>query len=289
MLAIEFDYSSVEDLVETYLSFSSIRDKRLFSEFLPSGYSMTTISTVHSQNKKQAILAKMHLGMLITLMDDLADNPKYRCKNQLEAIYSIVDRKASSLPITSSNLQLAEVLTNGLYKLISELPHGNQLIDFLEFDVRQIVLANQYSELISDYPDGANLQESLQHGPYNMGIVAAGTIDLMATKNPDLKKLSTSREVFLAGQRMGRIANVLTTFKREEREGDLTNETSIYLRSPHGRQKSIREYQKALFEEFFECTLRIQSLQHRVDFCTDKYIKGFQDLLALHQSLEGKI
>src|SRR4051794_22798126 len=76
-------------LVETYLGVSSHRSESLFRRFLPDGYRMTTIDSVDPAVFDTAILAKVHLGMLITLYDDLADHPRHRNAQLLSELYGL--------------------------------------------------------------------------------------------------------------------------------------------------------------------------------------------------------
>ena len=81
------------------------------------------------------------------------------------------------------------------------------------------------------YPFIRNLSESRSLGPYNMGMVAAGMIDVIGSHKFPLCELGSLREGLVMGQRLGRIANLLSTFHREISEDDKTNEI---LLSPYG-------------------------------------------------------
>src|ERR1700752_1519100 len=65
------------------------RDDRLFTEFLPKGYDYTMLSSVDDSLYNKVALAKFHLGMLITLLDDFADHPKYHNPRLLKEIYKL--------------------------------------------------------------------------------------------------------------------------------------------------------------------------------------------------------
>lgn len=290
MLAHDFNTQNrFERLIENYQQHSNLRDQRLFSIFLMRGYDMTTLSSVAPEYREEALFAKMQLGMLITLMDDFADNPKFRDEKKLKQIYELIDNKNFTQNFKERGTKLAQFLSQGLFLSIRSLPNGHLLEKVFEFDLRQIVLANQYSEVITDFPGVANLIESVQYGPYNMGIVAAGMIDLIASKKFNKHSLGPSREIFLIGQRMGRIANVLTTFDREISEGDLTNEISIYLRNKIGGRKSLKQYKLSLQIEFEDLTKKIKSYDQLVEFDVHQYAKGLENFLALHRRLEGTI
>ncbi len=282
---------NINDLIDFYLSNSKIRHERLFKEFLPSGYKMTTISCVSKDYFKTVMLAKMYLGMIITLYDDLADNPKYKNSSLLKAMYSLLDNledKNLSRGI-DPRLSLANNLIHGLFETTKILPNGSYLKNLLEFDLRQVFLANRYCELLNEIPGVANIHEARHHGPYNMGMVAAGTIDLMGSKEIPKDKIGKSRDVFLKAQRYGRICNVLTTFKREQNEGDLTNEILIYLKNSKTQDSTIESYRDHLENEMNHTIQKIISSFNEVGFNVSKYARGLEDFFLLHKSLVGII
>jgi hypothetical protein len=67
----------VELLAFKYEKIFSHRDRRLFTDFLVNGYRHTTLNTVSTELFEEVVYAKVCLGMIITLYDDLADHPKY--------------------------------------------------------------------------------------------------------------------------------------------------------------------------------------------------------------------
>lgn len=66
----------IEHAINYYLSLVNTRKKELFEYFLYKGYQCTALNTLEKKERYNAFNAKMYLGMLITLIDDLADNPK---------------------------------------------------------------------------------------------------------------------------------------------------------------------------------------------------------------------
>ncbi|MNL40972.1 hypothetical protein D3C87_1633570 [compost metagenome] len=134
-------------------------------------------------------------------------------------------------------------------------------------------------------PSIRNLTESRILGPHNMGIIAAGTIDLMASPNMDLSELGICREIFYLGQRIGRTSNIIFTLQREIIEGDTTNEILI---SAQTKKADENNYQLRLLREF---SLHVEEIsQQQVNsFNSVRYAKGFESLHSLQASLAGKI
>lgn len=274
----------IETLTKTYRESSTLRPEVLFRDFLPTGYRFTTLTSVDGRFVDLVIFAKIHLGMIVTLYDDLADHPRYYNPELLQHLYKLnvgIDHvPARSLALQDQKVfNLARYLFQRLTLLLQHFPHYKELFPVLRFDLEQFYISNKYSELMTKLPAVRNLTESRLLGPYNMGMVAAGTIDLMASSGFDRRELGTCREIFILGQRAGRISNLLFTLRREISEGDLTNEILM---------TSSENYQNPLHQEFADILTKLQN-QGIQTFSTAQYATGLQALNQLHQNLEGQI
>jgi hypothetical protein len=279
---------SLDNLIGEYLAVSSIRSPALFRDFLPAGYQQTTLSSVPAEIRGVVVFAKVHIGMLITLYDDLADNPHYRNPRLLSELYALNVARDRVMPARFAGeernvYELARYLFFSLARALEKFPHYDRLLIALRFDFEQFYCANRHAELISLVPEAANLEESRVLGPHNMGIVAAGTVDLMASREFEFSELGECRAIFLLGQRLGRISNLVHTLKRELAEGDLTNEICIA-----GREVPANIYQAKLLVEFKQKAKAIRRKKLR-SFDTAGYSQGLEALHALHSALEGKI
>lgn len=278
----------IEILVTKYETVSQIRDRRLFTNFLVNGYKLTTLSSVSSKRINDVIFAKVCLGMIITLYDDLADNPQYYNPNLLRSLYLLnVGHHTFLKPILNPEDQvtydLALFLFANLEKSIESFPNYNSMIEILAFDIQHVFLANRYSELITANPSMRNMSESKSMGPYNMGMVAAGIIDLMASSYADLSELGLIREFLIKGQRLGRIGNLVSTYQREVQEGDVTNEIML-------DPKGSNHYKNVLMKEFYEGLVEIKNLDNSIkSIDLNLYVEGLSKLYHLHIDLEGII
>ncbi len=278
----------LEGLINRYLSISKLRPEVLFQNFLPTGYRYTTISSVAPEILDFVLYAKVHLGMIITLYDDLADHPTYRNPKLLKELYRLNIAQDCTAhenlnPDETKTFELARFLFSNLTSQIETFEHVSTLRPVLQFDIEQFYTCNRHSELMSALPDIRNIIESKNLGPYNMGMVAAGTIDLMASPCLNLMELGRSRELFILGQRMGRISNLIFTYKREQREGDQTNEILI-----SNIEKKNEKYRQHLLAEFSDLLATIRS-NNLFSFSTGLYADGLIGLHQLHASLEGQI
>lgn len=286
-------FTNESELIDHYLSIVKTRNKILFSDFLSNGYKITTLDSVRDEFYTSCIFSKIILGMLITLIDDLADSPKTFNPRLLKIIYQLRVDNVKEIELKIQNdedlqiIRLVHVLIVNLKNQLQNMPHWQILNDLFLFDISQIYLSNKYAELLTAYPFISNLSESKFYGPYNMGMVAAGTIDLMASESIKLEELGQCRECFILAQRMGRIGNLLATFIREQQEGDKTNEIFIFSQIESG---SIEQYKDLLLKEHAQGLEKIKNFKEKISFFnTESYADGLAKLLALHLDMQGSI
>ena len=118
-----------------------------------------------------------------------------------------------------------------------------------------------------------------------MGMVLAGMIDLMSCHPVLSDPLGTLREIFILGQRHGRLSNVLATMNREREEDDGTNEI-VALSRFHG---TSLEDERANAEQEQEEIIAKLSAVELTQFDGPRFVEGIRKLQQLHQSLVGKI
>ena len=277
---------SAEDL-NCLQEISPSRSKRLFDEFLPIGYSLTTLDTVDEREK--VINIKVILGSIITLFDDYADRPDRLNSRLLELFYRLPFEKVAVHDAFLSKeegiaLSLAVSLFEKLFSQMKELHNYHELIELFYFDLKQFFLANQYSEQLTKNAHLVNNLENRLYLHHNMGIVMAGMIDLMSLTTFKMDGIGACREIFLLGQRVGRISNVVTTFEREQREGDMTNEI-MSLR----KQDSVKKNLNKLEVELNSILRKISSKEDCLNFSVKSYSQGMRKLHQLHLRLKGVI
>lgn len=279
----------VASLADEYLAVSTSRDRRLFEVFLLDGYVTTTLSSVDPEHFEAALLAKIRLGMLITLCDDLADHPRYRNPELLNRIYEMrmTGPTASMLvrPVDRGAYEFASRLFRGIGALVGGLPHGVELERFLDYDICYFYQANRFSELLSTQAAFVSLDEAREVQHHNMGMIAAGTIDLMASSPFSFVDLGRCREVFRLGQRVARIANVLATYEREMAEGDRTNELTIAA-----ARGAVDDYGCSLVREQEQKLADIAANERGVTtFDVHIYAQALRRLHEMHMSMKGII
>jgi hypothetical protein len=244
---------------------------------------------VDEEHLHGVLFLKCNLGMLITLMDDFADNPQLRNKKLLEKLYRVpFDDEFIDYELCSAEERkicaLALKLRANIKSIIQSLPGFGPYYDVFKFDFEQILRANQYSELITDLPEIINPEECSQYGPYNMGMVLAGMIDLMSCPSV-VDPLGVLRQTFIIGQRHARLSNVITTLNRERAENDQTNEI-VALSNYYGT--TVDTQRREAESEMTELIEQLKRLEIR-QFDLSRYIGGLRELHSLHVSMSGAI
>ncbi len=272
------------DLVREIIACHPHRSLRLFSEFLPRGYRLTALRDVAGTPGEQLLRAKVLLGALITFQDDLADHPGHFDPEALDFIYGLTPTPPRG-GASRERVRVAGAIAAAFWAALAALPHYERYARLLRFDFDQFCSANRYGVLLRLHDGLGNVAESRHFGPFNMGMVAAGTIDLMALGPLAPADLSAVREAVFLGQRAARISNVVTTLGRERAEGDLTNEALIAAARGDGGA-----YLDDLGRERAALVAAIQRLADRcaaVDL--RRYGRAIEALHGLHLEFEGAI
>lgn len=270
-------------------AFAPHRMPALFNKFLVQGYTAITLSSVSQEDFSELLRAKLCLGTLITLYDDYADRPSQSDPLLLEDLYQLNFGGNNSLGHLKHDhhpvLNFALSLFKEMETILNRLPHYQHLNQVLRFDLSQFYMANRYSSLVTANPFIANPAENRAYTHHNMGMVLVSMMDLMASKTLDLSELGAIREIFLMGQRMGRIFNVLATRKREIMDGDITGELASYS-SEHEAAAAA----KRLRQEICELREKILTFDSRIKtFSVKAYVEGLNRVQILHEKMEGTI
>lgn len=268
---------------------SPYRKPALFNQFLLRGYTAVTLSSVPQPKFSELLRAKICLGTLITLYDDLADRPTQHNPQLLEALYRL-DFQKQELggclnPENRHIIDFAKSLFAEMNGILKHQPHYGCLEEVLNFDLKQFYSANQFSSLLTANPFINNTFENRLYAHHNMGMVIAAMMDLMSIDELKFSEFGVMREVLLMGQRMGRIFNVLSTQNRERLDGDITGELSVY---ENEREVAVAEQ---------ELRKEVRVLQHRMTdfnsrittFSVAAYLRGLAAVQNLHEKMEGVI
>lgn len=288
MMALKVQ-NTLNQIERNMVAFAPHRAPALYNKFLVQGYTAITLDSVSQEDFSDLLRAKLCLGTLITLYDDFADRPSQSDPQLLEDLYQLNFGGNKFLGRLKHDHHPVFIFALSLFKemeaVLHRLPHYQHLHQILCFDLSQFYTANRYSTLVTANPFIGNPAENRAYAHHNMGMVLVSMMDLMASTTLDLSELGPVREVFLMGQRMGRIFNVLVTRKREIMDGDITGELAAYS----SEQEAAAAIQK-LRQEICELREKILTYDPRIKtFSVRTYVEGLNQVQTLHEKMEGTI
>jgi len=211
-------------LVESYDALIGDRDRflwkwahHLFPEF--------TLSSVAPEHVEQAQDTKLLGLMFVSVLDDIAE------KDQDWATFG----EAAKLPFDHQSVNPArsgvdrDVLAfadDVWIRFSAQLragPRAAEFADIVQYDLKQVVNAMEYSYLANQNLDAITESEVQTYDSHNMMLFGFADIDFTRSPAFDRSELSTLRRVVERAQRMVRIGNWVTTWEREVAEGDFTS------------------------------------------------------------------
>lgn len=285
-LKIEKTLSKIE---KNMAEFAPYRRAALFSQFLVNGYTAITLSSVPKEKFSELLRAKLCLGTLITLYDDFADRPTQQDPQLLDFLYQLNFQSYDSVRILNPRccdiIDFSKSLFAEVDSILKQQPHYCELTEILNFDMKQFYSANQFSSLLMTHPYFNSRIENRLYGHHNMGMVMVAMMDLMAVEEIDFAEFGAMREVFLMGQRIGRISNVLTTRKRELLDGDLTGELSVCK-----NEREVEVAMRRLGQEVRDLRDKIGDFDRSITtFSVKAYLDGLRIVQDLHDKMKGVI
>lgn len=253
------------------------RNAKLFSDFLPQGYRSLALAELTKDALDETHFLKLQLGILITYLDDFADNPQLIDPDLIDDFFSQGQR-------LENKHTFAYELKESIFSGIQTLPNHSLLHESFCFDFRQLGQAFHYALLLQKTPTANNARENRNYLSHNMGISLALTFDLMALNTFHIRELGSIRALFAEMQEISRIMNVLMSFEREERELDPTSEIMSTLHSPSELRIKLKNLQK---EKEYRLLELERNLPHLQSFDSQCLFKRFLFVNRLHSTYTG--
>ena len=181
--------------------------------------------------KKSIIEIKFLIIIFTILLDDIAD--KERNKKLLNELIKI-PFKRNHIEFGKLNKEEKEYLKFSIKlwcyieKEIKKYPRYKEFRNIFSFDFSQVLNAIEYSFFINQTPSLINKTEYWNYSSHTLQGLTYCSLDLMCFPKFAIKELGIVREIFWQAQRIARIGNCLSTWKRELKEGDLTSGILAY-------------------------------------------------------------
>ena len=269
-----------------------------------------TLPTVLKKYRKSVLIAKLSSIILNVLVDDLAD--KRKNKKMLEfAFNTCFTPKNFREKIDLSNfkkrdqryLNLIRRIWYFLNRTIKKYPRYKDFKDIFLFDYQQFFNSIIFGYLLNKNFDLINLTEYQIYLSPNMQGMVGVTIDLMASPTFDKKEIGLLRELIWQAQRMGRIGNSITTWKREISENDFSSEIFAYALKKNilskndlknsNKEKIIKKIEKTKVQNYFlneweNSYKAIENFNKKIkSIDTEKFLNGLKKLIIMHLSSVG--
>lgn len=294
----------LDELAERYEREIGVRDDYLwkwFHKVIP----RIRLSSVDPKFEERVRAQKTHLTFFMTLLDDLADQrqdkPTFEeaanipFESQSVTVYEGVDERY---------LQFTEEVWEHLIADISTSPYYSEYRDLFFFDLRESIQAMRYSLQVNREPRMANLTEAYAFGSYNMVMFPYADIDLMHSPSFQREELDELRELLFRAQKMARIGNWVSTWKREAKEGDFSSGViamakeegvgNLEERQPNNAAQSdliraieAREVPDQLLDEWSEIQNELAEFSLESINVND-FLNGMETVLEFHLGSQGK-
>ncbi len=241
----------LNDFIETYQNIGGERDTFLW-KWVYENLHYYTLSSVTESERQNIITLKTLLTIFVAIFDDMADVDK-----DVQTIYELqkVPHHVEQVDmdrISEKNRRLF-ALSLDIWRYfigaIREYPNFFYFEDMLFFDVKQMINSFLYFCIVNENPSLMSYSESANYGYHNMMMVIYCDIDLMASEGIKNEEVPLLREIFWRGQKMGRIGNWLTTWKREIKDDDFSSGIFAYQIVTHELSPPSTFQQKNEFEQ----------------------------------------
>lgn len=190
------------------------------------GLAVTTLPCVPSSLHDDVCDTKLLSILLCVLLDDVAD--QHGKRQLLEALLDPSARgRLSGLEGLSKHERDYAALTwrvwDEFYARIQHYPRRQEFAELLNFDLLQLDNTLRYSHLLNEQLNLLNLAEHDLYSPHNIMMVCFATLDLMCSPDFPRSEVGRLREAVWHAQCMGRIGNLLSTWRREIADRDFTS------------------------------------------------------------------
>lgn len=302
---------TVVPLIDAYDDIVGDRDRFLW-QWLYHLFPSVRLSCVDDDRGWRTRNAKLIATMFATVADDVAEQHADRATFHELAAIPFDHRRPDPdrATVDGDVVRFLTDLWDRFSALYDEGPRAAEFAELLQFDLQQALQAIEYSYLVNQHPDLVSERELWRYDAHNMLIFVYADIDLANASAFDSSELSLLREVCDRTQRMARIGNWLSTWKRELAEGDFSSGVVVHalengIVSPEQvralrrdssdtavdsvaqaiTDSGVEGYFLDRWETEYEEAKRFESSIESVDI--GAYLEGFETVFDYHMASEG--
>lgn len=282
---------------------------RFFWKWLYQANQLIVLPETAKKYRESLRETKTLFNMFLALLDDIAD--KTRNKKLLHELVKIpFDSnyiRVSYLSQKERNyLKFTKKLWAQIDKTIKTYPKHKDLKEIFEYDVRQMLNAMNYANLVNQDPYLINETEYWIYLSHNMQAIINLMMDLMCSLKFNLKKLGLFREIAWESQKMARVGNWISTWERELMDKDFTSGVFAYAiqkgiisskdltqnRKTSSVMLRVKQFnvrlKKTLFKKWEKSYKKIGRLGKEIGLRNVKFFqRGLEKLLFMHLSSRG--
>lgn len=272
---------NLEEAVRLYKMVGVRRGVDFLFNWLHNVYQNVYLPSIDMKYKYILAVDKTKLTIFDVLIDDLADNYVARNETLLEEFAQIPFRNVERYE--NEYLEIGRKIWNDCINSIKSYPRYEELRKLFFFDLLQVINAMRYSFLVNtlDIENDIENEIYLHHGCM---VILHCDMDLMCSRDFDLKELKKVRVIFYLAQKIASIGNMLNTYPREVIEKDLSSPIlSLAVRKGLVDKnldkidfQKLKELEHIFIEKAREYIRKIKDLESEVSSIN---IKGFSDKL----------
>lgn len=219
----------VRPLIDSYETVIGDRDRFLWkwAHHLFPKFTLSSVAPEHVERSRDAKL----LGLVfVSVLDDIAEKHKEWATFDEAAKLPFAHQSANydREGVDQDALAFASDVWDQFSAALRDGPRASEFEDIVQFDLKQVVNAMEYSYLANQNIDAITESEVQAYDAHNMMLYGFADIDLVHSPEFDRADLATLRRVVERAQRMVRIGNWVTTWEREVAEGDFTSGIMAY-------------------------------------------------------------
>jgi hypothetical protein len=274
-------------LVESYEEIVGDRDRFLW-KWAHHLFPKFTLSCVAPEHVEKVQNSKLVGLMFVSILDDIAEMHDDRATFE-EAVKIPFDHRSANADRDGVDPETLTFASDIWDRFSSKLQKGPRAIEFAEiirFDLKQVLNAMDYSYIANQNVEFVTRSELQTYDTHNMMLFGFADIDLVHSPTFARSELSTLRRVIERAQRMVRIGNWITTWKRELSEGDFTSGVVVYaLEHDIVSTDDLRASREGASAKDSEAVIRtIQD--HAVE---DVFLRQWREELAAARKFEGEL
>lgn len=216
--------ADVEQLVDRYEAVTDDRDTLLWN-WLYYVFPMFRLSSVPDRHCEATRNAKFCFSYYMTILDDLSERHLDRetFEEGRKIPFGSTTSRHDASGVDSAMLGLLEDSWERTEEYLADAPRQADFRELFEFDLRQSLNTMDYNRLVNQAPHLSNTHGTELYDTHNMLLYIYVGIDLAFSPDFAEEDLATLREVTWEAQRLARISNWVTTWRRELDEDDYTS------------------------------------------------------------------